>query len=144
MTSLTWTGSTSNNWAIASNWNPKQVPVNGDTVTVGGNPYIGTTAVAQTLTINGGGEVDISGTRAAATGALVIGTSIANSGKPDAGGRTLRRDARIRAGERLGAVQISGSGTVTLSDSTHNFITSSAMGASLTNSNTISGAGTIR
>jgi hypothetical protein len=140
-TSLTWTGSSSDNWSDANNWNPKQIPVNGDTVTVGGNPYIGTTAVAQTLTINSGGEIDVSGSKAAATGSLVIGTGIANSGKLMLEGGPFDATLEFAPSTQFGGVQLSGSGTVTMSDSTHNSITTGALGATLTNSNTISGAG---
>ena len=136
-TTDTWTGGGSNsNWSNASNWN------NG-AITTGENLVINLTTAATvddqsftigTLTLsNAGDSVTVNPGLA-----LTVGGNIANNGTINLGTGTSGTELVL-----AGNVTLSGTGTVTLSNSASNVIFGSTGLDQLTNQETIQGAGSI-
>jgi fibronectin-binding autotransporter adhesin len=136
-TTDTWTGGGSNsNWSNASNWN------NG-AITTGENIVVNLTTAAtiddQSFTI---GTLTLSNATDSVTinpgAALTVGGNIANNGTITLG--TVSSGAEMVLN---GNVTLSGSGTLTLSNNSNNFIFANAALDQLTNQQTIQGAGQI-
>lgn len=75
---ISWTGTTSSDWAVATNWNPNILPniiSNAIIPDVTNDPVISAAAVCKDLTIATSAVVEI-----AATGALTVAGTLSNSG----------------------------------------------------------------
>jgi hypothetical protein len=144
----TWTPKNgSNSWADPQNWDSQQAPLLTQDVIVGNapDPLIAGGGFARNLTIANGRTVTIGGSMANMQSSLSIsGTIITNRGEislnpvPTGYSTTLEFDL---AGNFTQS-QLTGGGTILMSDSMHNFIESGPNGVALVNvNNTITGAG---
>ena len=116
----TWTGAVSNDWSNSANWSPAVVPGAGDTIVIpAGGSVPNEPSILDNDTATVSGDIEDNG---------VI--TLASTGD--------RTDLVINGG-----VTLSGSGSLTLTDSSANQIYSNQGGSILTNEATIQGAGQI-
>ena len=138
LTADSWTGTAGdNNWGTAGNWN-NGVPTSADAVT------IGTTTATVNVNIGGAQFGTLTLSNAGDTLTIVNGDSldafgnITNNGSITLGGTSFGTLLVLE-----GNVTLSGGGSVTLGNSTANVLEGAATADTLTNQETISGAGEI-
>ncbi|MBU3663503.1 MAG: T9SS type A sorting domain-containing protein [Bacteroidetes bacterium] len=79
----TWTGTTSNVWNLATNWDPAQIPTNTDNVFIaasGNNPVLSATGAVKNITIDSGATLTVSGTLEITGNLSTLGTIDAANG----------------------------------------------------------------
>ena len=120
----TWTGTTSTNWAIATNWNTSSVPISTSNVTipnVANLPVIASAnnAVLNNLTINSGASLTVSGTLTPSgiitnNGTLIIasGGALVGSSANVTGTVTLQQSVVAQRGWRIFANPFSSAQTI--------------------------------
>ena len=143
MANIVWTGSVSYIWSNQNNWNPAQTPLLTDNVTVGAVAYVNSVGgLAHNLTLNA--NVDIGGTNVNTTAALIVSGSVVNTAQLylNRGATAYTASLEFDMSTQLAQSQLSGGGTILLSDSANNVIDAGANGVALINqNNTISGSG---
>ncbi len=94
-TTRTWTGATSTDWTVASNWSPPIVPVATDSVVipaVNNQPSVATTVAIRHLTLTGGavltntGEISVGGSLDASGGSIADSGIVALTGSGNLAG----------------------------------------------------------
>jgi hypothetical protein len=80
----TWTGATSTNWSVATNWNPQGVPTSADDVVIPAGPSnmpaVTTSCSAKTLTVNTGATLNLGGFNCTVAGNVFADGAITGTG----------------------------------------------------------------
>jgi hypothetical protein len=80
----TWTGATSNDWSVASNWNPQQVPTSADDVIIPSGtanaPTVTSSCVAKSITVNSGAQLNLGAFNCQASGNVTVSGTTLGSG----------------------------------------------------------------
>ncbi len=133
-----WLGG-AGNWNNAALWSTGVPAITNSVLIDNGNPVVSTVTlnvngVANTLTIDSGDALSMNN----ATVLTIGGGSISNAGTLSMNSTGNNTDLVLDANTTL-----SGGGTLTMSNNTHNFIFGNATAVTLTNQETIQGAGNI-
>jgi hypothetical protein len=80
----TWTGVTSTDWSVASNWNPQQVPTSTDDVTIPSGtanaPTVTSSCAARSITVNSGAQLNLGAFNCQVSGNVAVSGTTLGSG----------------------------------------------------------------
>jgi len=109
---ITWTGDSSNNWNVAGNWNPEQVPGAGDTAVIPASTVAAAVYDTTSVTLDCSGEVSVESGKTL----WLTGTSYLKSGKLSGDGNItiMVDDSELQ----WSGGSIEGNGTFTVGENT--------------------------